>query len=178
MAALRIRKARLAEQDAAAQLLREAYQQYEPMMPPEPWREYVSDIVDVRGRWGQSELLVAELEGRLVGAVTFYPDGMRSGEGWPPGWAAVRLLAVRPVSRGAGVGRALMAECLRRCRSLGLKTVGLHTTEAMAVAKAMYERMGFVRVPEFDFRPAPGIVVMGYRLDLAPKRRRARASPQ
>jgi hypothetical protein len=36
----------------------------------------------------------------------------------------------------------------------------------MAVARAMYERMGFVRAPEFDFQPAPETVVMAYRLDL------------
>jgi hypothetical protein len=36
----------------------------------------------------------------------------------------------------------------------------------MDIARRMYERMGFVRVPEFDFHPAPGIVVMAYRLDL------------
>jgi len=30
----------------------------------------------------------------------------------------------------------------------------------------MYERMGFVRVPEYDFHPAPGITVMAYRLQL------------
>jgi glutamine synthetase len=30
----------------------------------------------------------------------------------------------------------------------------------------LYERMGFVRVPEFDFHPAPEVVVMAYRLDL------------
>ena len=45
-------------------------------------------------------------------------------------------------------------------------TLGLHTTEKMSVARGMYERMGFVRVPEFDFHPAPQVVVMAYRLDL------------
>jgi hypothetical protein len=36
----------------------------------------------------------------------------------------------------------------------------------MQVAKQMYERMGFQRVPEIDFHPAPGFVIMGYRLPL------------
>ena len=68
--------------------------------------------------------------------------------------------------RELGIGRALMEECLRRCRDSATRTVGLHTTEQMAVARDMYERMGFVRVPAFDFHPAPGVVVMAYRLDL------------
>jgi len=43
----------------------------------------------------------------------------------------------------------------------------------------MYERMGFVRDPRFDFRPMPGILVMAYQLTLSrsggtrEKRRRA-----
>jgi hypothetical protein len=30
----------------------------------------------------------------------------------------------------------------------------------------MYERAGFVRVPELDFNPTPELVVKGYRLTL------------
>ena len=65
-----------------------------------------------------------------------------------------------------GIGRLLMDECLRRSRLRAATTMGLHTTELMAVARGMYERMGFVRVPEYDFEPGPGIIVMAYRLDL------------
>jgi len=34
------------------------------------------------------------------------------------------------------------------------------------VSNIMYERMGFVRVPELDFRPIREIHVMAYRLSL------------
>jgi hypothetical protein len=46
----------------------------------------------------------------------------------------------------------------------------LHTTQLMAVARTMYERMGFTRVPEHDFSPVPGFHVMAYRLPLTPGR--------
>jgi hypothetical protein len=36
----------------------------------------------------------------------------------------------------------------------------------MQTAMQMYERMGFVRAPEFDFRPTENTVIKGYRLDL------------
>ncbi len=39
----------------------------------------------------------------------------------------------------------------------------------MQAAVRLYERMGFVRAPEIDFQPAPGIVVKGFRLDLSTK---------
>jgi len=109
------------------------------------------------------------LDGQLVGTVTLYLDAGHSSQGgWPNGWAGIRLLAVRPAYRGRGIGRALMQECVRRCRNQGIAAVGLHTTEMMDVARRMYEKMGFVRVPEFDFYPRPGVVVMAYRLDLKP----------
>lgn len=82
------------------------------------------------------------------------------------GSVRARLLpGVAPGARGRGVGRALTEECIRRARAAGCPAVGLHTTEFMAVARAMYERMGFVRVPALDFRPVPAIHVMAYRLD-------------
>jgi hypothetical protein len=36
----------------------------------------------------------------------------------------------------------------------------------MDIARKLYEHMGFKRDTEFDFNPAPDVVVMAYRLDL------------
>ena len=149
---LNVRDARAEELDEVSILLRDAYQQYEKYLPHEAWEYYLEDIMNVRNRLGVAELIVAELEGRLVGSVTLYMDGSRAfPDGWPEGWAGIRLLAVHPAYRRHGIGRALMEECLRRCREQGVLTIGLHTTEIMETARRMYERMGFVRVPEFDF---------------------------
>jgi ribosomal protein S18 acetylase RimI-like enzyme len=75
------------------------------------------------------------------------------------------ILAVAP-SAGRGVGAALMRECVRRVRLANGTTLSLHTTDHMQTAMRMYERMGFVRAPEIDFHPAPGVTVKGYRLNL------------
>ena len=66
-----------------------------------------------------------------------------------------------------GVGRALMAECVRRARAAGAAALGLHTSQSMRVAGRMYERMGFVRAPEYDFLPPGGELVRAYRLTVA-----------
>jgi ribosomal protein S18 acetylase RimI-like enzyme len=124
-------------------------------------------VINVRSRLGAAELIVAELDGELAGTVTFYPEVSESIEpSWPKGWAGLRLLAVHPSCRGRGIGRALVEECLRRCRERGIRTIGLHTTVMMNVARGLYERMGFVRVPEYDFYPRKETVVMAYKLDL------------
>ena len=87
------------------------------------------------------------------------PDGTSFTLTWPE----IRLLGVAPAARGQGVGAALVRECMRRSRRSGAAAVTLHTTDMMAVAIRMYERMGFVRAPELDFEPAPGFTIKGYR---------------
>ena len=162
-----LRDARPDELDEIALLLRDAYQEYEKSLPSNIWKGYLQDIMDVRGRLDVAELVVAELEGELVGTVTLYLNAADSPpEGWPKGWAGVRLLAVHPSYRNKGIGHALMDECFGRCRQRGIRTIGLHTTGMMEVARGLYERMGFVRVPEYDFHPRPEVTIMAYRFDL------------
>ena len=164
---IHIRDAYPDEVDKVSLLLKTAYQEYESFISREAWQTYLQDIMDVSSRVAIAELIVAELDGRPVGTVTLYLNPSKSSqEGWPEGWAGIRLLGVDPGYRGRGIGRALMGECLRRCREQSIRTIGLRTNEIMDIARRMYERMGFTRVPEFDFHPAPGIVVMAYCLDL------------
>ncbi len=164
---LHVRDASLGELDEVSAVNIAAYSEYAASFSREVWEAYASNVANVRERLGESELIVAERNGTIIGAVTFYPDASLSAvEGWPPGYSGIRLLAVRPEARGRGVARALMSECLRRSRERGVRYVGLHTTEVMAVARGMYERMGFKRAPQFDIEPIPGRVVMAYHLGL------------
>lgn len=165
--AIELREALGDELEEAAALMVEAYQEYSSALRPGAWEAYARDIADVRRRLADSRLIVALDDGKVVGAVTYYPPRPQgTGEGWPAGWAGVRLLAVGPDARARGVGRRLMDECIARARADGAHTMGLHTTELMAVARAMYERMGFQRAPEFDFHPTPTFTVMAYHLAL------------
>lgn len=162
-----IRDARLAELNEVSLLIKEAYTEYRHWFPEAHWRWYLRDIMDVRSRLTVSQVIVAEMNRELAGSVTLYPDASSSlREQWPEGWAGIRLLAVRPAYRGRGIGRALMEECIRRCRKRDIRTIGLHTSAIMTVARRMYEDMGFVRASEYDFEPRPGTVVMAYHLEL------------
>lgn len=173
-----IRDAREEELADAGRVMLAAYEQYRPG-PDEPenvrtaWERYFAEIEDVGSRWEKSSLIVAEVDGRIAGTVTFYPPGVAEeypggGEASPREWAGFRLLAVDPDVRGLGIGRMLSEECIRRAREAGAPVIGLHTTELMKVARAMYERMGFERAPEYDFYPIPDdpFCVFGYKLSL------------
>lgn len=171
---LTIRDARPDDLDAVSALLVAAYAQF---MPPADamtadqrsgWEGYRRNIADVWSRAPISSTIVAERNGELLGSVNYYAPGQADSvdDAWPDGWASIRLLGVSPKARGLGIGRALMDEALRRARADRATTMGLHTTKLMDVARAMYLRLGFSRVPEHDFHPTPDFTVEAYRLNL------------
>jgi GNAT superfamily N-acetyltransferase len=137
---------------------------------------YLHDLVDgVRARWETAETYVAVRGGNVVGSVTFYPDVAL--EGWsnlPAGWAGFRALAVHPAMRGAGVGQALVHRCVSRGREVGASVLGIHTADLLCDAVRLYERLGFVRCPQFDLPatvafPVDGsaeVVAIAFRFDL------------
>lgn len=174
MKEMMIRTAEDADLEPARRVLREAYGEYASAFPEESWLAYLQDILDLEARASASDLLIAELDGEVVACVSYYPPGAEVSYPsdsfslhWPGEWASFRLLAVDPSARGSGVGRALTEACLERARSQGAVAVGLHTTVPMALARAMYERMGFVRSPRYDFRPTDDLLVEAYALELS-----------
>jgi ribosomal protein S18 acetylase RimI-like enzyme len=171
MSEVTVRLAGVSDFDSARRVLRAAYAEYEPSFPAANWAPYLKDILDLEGRADASDLLIAERDGELVGCVSYFRPGSKMSypsdsfsESWPEEWSAFRLLAVDPAARSLGVGRLLTDACLERARQDGAPALGLHTTAPMTIARAMYERLGFERVPEYDFRPGPTVLVEAYRL--------------
>jgi ribosomal protein S18 acetylase RimI-like enzyme len=98
--------------------------------------------------------------------VTFV-DGLKAlSEVDDPDAATVRMLGVATEARGRGMGEALMRECIDRARQSGPKRVRLDTRTSMTTAQRLYERLGFRRDLDHDWSPAPGILLIGYVLDL------------
>jgi GNAT superfamily N-acetyltransferase len=168
---LLIRDARDGDREAIQNITLSAYLEYAAIMPAH-WEDYRQNILDTLAEVKPAEQIVAEQAGAIVGTVLMYPAGTildRPDETTSSlEWPEVRLLAVAPAARGQGVGAALMRECIQRARRAGVAALTLHTTEMMQVAIRMYERMGFVRMPQLDFHPAEdeNVIIKGYRLTL------------
>lgn len=114
-----------------------------------------------------AKLLVAVAGDRLLGGVVHFSDMAQYGSGGTATGerdaAGFRLLAVGPEARGLGVGRALVLHCIELARAEGKAQVVIHSTEAMKVARGMYERLGFERSPDLDFLQGE-LRVFGFRL--------------
>jgi ribosomal protein S18 acetylase RimI-like enzyme len=78
------------------------------------------------------------------------------------------MLAVTPAARGRGVGKALVELCVRRSRELGFAGVRMSSMDLMTSAHRVYERIGFVRSPEDDWSPEPGVHLLAYHLRFQP----------
>lgn len=169
---LHIRDARDGDRDAHLAVTLSAYEEYSAVIPPPYWEEYRLSIIDTLKEERPVERIVAEQDGAIVGSVLLYPAGTTFD--FPDGshatlqWPEIRLLAVAPAARGRGVGVALVEECIRRARQAGAAKITLHTADIMQTAMRMYERMGFVRAPELDFKPAEDeeVIIKGYSYNL------------
>jgi len=145
-----VRPAGPADHAAIRALLELSYSPYAAELDPAVWCAYRADLLDLDRHARHGTLLVAVVDGEIVGFVAFYPDATEQDLGWPAGWASGRALAVHPRHRGHGVAGALLRELEQRTRESGAAVFAFHTSRFMTTARAFYARMGYQRVPCFD----------------------------
>ena len=81
---LAFRNALSHEHAAVARVILKSYAEYGPLLPPDAWERYSQNILDVRSRMAESELLIAVEDGEIVGSATFYPARIkRTQSEWP-----------------------------------------------------------------------------------------------
>ncbi len=144
-----------------------SYEEHAAKIPDGHWQTLKQGISSKADTQAGVELLVAEFAGEILGSVALFPAKMDAYEGQVDelDYPEIRMLAVSPLARGKGVASALISECINRAKAKGHHAIGLHTGDFMKSAMSLYERLGFERLPQYDFEPAnDGIIVKAYRL--------------
>jgi ribosomal protein S18 acetylase RimI-like enzyme len=158
---LLVRPVEPAEHEAVAELTAAVYAELTSS-------DYEPALRDVASRAATATVLVALDGTRLVGAITVATRLGPWAEQAVPAEAIIRMLAVVPDARGAGVGEALARASVEAARADGCTLVRLSSQDNMHAAHRLYERLGFVRTPSFDWSPMPDLLLRAYALPLAP----------
>ena len=122
-------------------------------------RGYGAHVRDVAGRAGEVPVLVAVRDGRLVGSVTIAPHGSRHSELAGEDEMEFRYLGVAPEAWGTGVATRLVDAVDEHAAAAGCARLVLSVISDNVAAAKIYERMGFVRAPERDWEPVPGVAL-------------------
>lgn len=94
----------------------------------------------------KGEVIVAEHDGAVIGAVAYIPPHAAKADYFDPAWPIIRMLVVDPRARGLGAGRALTNACIARAQRDSSPVIALHTSPIMTVALPMYLRLGFEKL--------------------------------
>ncbi len=81
---------------------------------------------------------IAERDGKRVGCIFLVAKDATT--------AKLRLLLVEPETRGLGVGRTLVSECVKYAREVGYDKIVLWTQESLTAARHLYDQAGFQRI--------------------------------
>lgn len=170
--AFTIRNAKPSEFKEIGKLMVKVYSELEGFPKANEQPKYYNTLANIGDftRKPDSELLIAISPiGEILGGVLYFSDMQYYGSGGSAplekNASGFRLLAVSNSARGLGVGKALSKTCIENAKKKGHKQVLIHTTEFMKIAWDMYEKLGFKKSEELDFKQG-NLQVYGFRLKL------------
>ncbi len=132
-----VRAAARDEYAAIADLLRRANQEYRTIVPAPLFDDYMRNLEALTATWADKDFLIAESDGKLLGAVAFYREASKIGFDLPQEWAGLRALAVDPDARGRGIGRHLTEACVLRAWRIVRAAICQHNTALQSAARKL-----------------------------------------
>lgn len=129
---------------------------------------YMSVLDNVEHRAEHAEVWVAEASGAVVAAVTLTFAGQPYSEIARDNELEFRMLAVDPAVQGTGVGRAVVRRVIDHAQSLpAISGISITSATFMERAHALYESLGFQRVPARDwYVPGEDVMLWVFRLEV------------
>jgi GNAT superfamily N-acetyltransferase len=165
-----VRNANPGEYEEIGKLMVQVYSQLEgfPKESEQPnYYKMLANVGELTNKPETEILAAVSSDNKIAGAVVYFSDMKFYGSGGTAtkesNASGFRLLAVDPLTRGQGIGKLLVTECIRKANDKKHDQVIIHTTMAMQTAWRMYENLGFKRSEDLDFMQGE-LPVFGFRL--------------
>ena len=156
MSSILVRPARPEELDEAGRITLDAYREYERDFPSNYWEPYAVELANARRRAEAGIVVVAEREGRLVGAAALRVDPYEAETMY------LQMVAADPGVRRAGIGLAIMDYAFAYARQQGATTLKWNTVSFMHPARKLYAHLGYE--PEQEDAMGEGATLFTYRV--------------
>jgi ribosomal protein S18 acetylase RimI-like enzyme len=150
-----IRQATEAEAATVAKVLALAFAEYRAMYTPRAFAVTTPEPDELRGRWNQGPVWVADQDGDVIGTLSAVVQGRD---------LYLRSMAVLPASRGMGAGPRLLQHAEEFAQEQGLAQLTLSTTPFLLRAIRLYERSGFQRATTMTDLYGTPLLTMSKRL--------------
>jgi GNAT superfamily N-acetyltransferase len=150
-----------ATQPAQIEQVRLLFQEYWDSFDFTPcFQNFSAELAALPGDYAppRGALALALVDARPTGCAALRPiDSLR---------CEAKRLYVRPEFRAHGLGKKLLDWIIAGARARGYRELLGDTMPQMSRALAMYDRMGFERIPPYTANPTPGAIYL--RLALTP----------
>jgi len=125
-----------------AAILRRSLEEFGANVPGTAYFDSSTDKLYETYQGENSAYFVAIENGEVLGGAGIYPT-----EGLPADTTELLKMYVSSASRGKGVGKALMAQCMAFAKSAGFSRLYLETMPELSAAVAVYKKLGFKELP-------------------------------
>ena len=135
---MEIRKIQPSDNAAIAKVIRDCFIEHNAPKEGTVYSDPTTDNLFEYFSMANAICWIAEVESKIVGACGIYPT-----EGLPYGYVELVKFYIQPSSRGLGVGKALMNQCIQSAKDFGFTSIYLESLPMFTTAINMYNKLGF-----------------------------------
>ena len=128
---------------AMANILRTSLEEFSLNIPGTAYFDESTDRLFQSFQIDNSAYFVAEENGEIIGGAGIYPT-----KGLPNDTVELVKMYMSSVSRGKGIGKMLMLECIAFAKQSGYNNIYLETLPELSAAVSAYEKLGFISLDE------------------------------